>query len=179
MPLFATQGKRERLDTQVILGRIRDVIRDTATPSWLGSVPSNFGDVSAGTIKADEWRSLVTIYLPIALISLWGSSSQQTDSTADLKVILDHTMDLVSAVYLASARTMSAARAAAYRTYIASYVGKLKTIHPTFGARPNHHASFHIYDYLLLFGPVHSWWSFPFERLIGIIQRLPTNHKSG
>ncbi|KAI9463750.1 hypothetical protein HD554DRAFT_2206411 [Boletus coccyginus] len=144
MPLSATQSKCEQLATQVILGRIRNIIHDTATPSWLGSVPSNFGDVSTGTIKADEWHSLITIYLSIALISLWGSS-----------IILDHTMDLVSAVYLASVWTMSAARAAAYRTYIA-------TIHPTFGARPNHLASFHIYDYLLLFGP-----------------HLPTNHKSG
>ncbi|KAI9464872.1 hypothetical protein HD554DRAFT_2026214, partial [Boletus coccyginus] len=44
---------------------------------------------------------------------------------------------------------------------------------------PNHHASFHIYDYLVLFGPVHSWWTFPFEQLIGVLQRLPNNHKSG
>ncbi|KAG2050547.1 hypothetical protein BDR06DRAFT_860613, partial [Suillus hirtellus] len=43
----------------------------------------------------------------------------------------------------------------------------------------NHHASFHIYDYLLLFGPAHLWWSFPFEHLIGIIQCIPINHKFG
>ncbi|KAH7902858.1 hypothetical protein BJ138DRAFT_1021446, partial [Hygrophoropsis aurantiaca] len=67
----------------------------------------------------------------------------------------------------------------AYRVCIANYVGNLKSIHPTFGLRPNHHASFHIYDYPVLFGPVHGWWTFPFERLIGILQRLPGNHKSG
>ncbi|KIJ57971.1 hypothetical protein HYDPIDRAFT_44688 [Hydnomerulius pinastri MD-312] len=74
---------------------------------------------------------------------------------------------------------MSFARASAYRSCIASYVGNLKRIHPAFDLRPNHHASFHIYDYLLLFGPVHSWWTFPFERLIGTLQRLPSNHKTG
>ena len=102
------------------------------------------------------------------LISLWGAGTPQ----ADLKLILDNTMDLVSAVYLACSR------AVAYRSCIASYVGNLKHVHPTFGLRPNHHALFHIYDYLVLFGPVHSWWTFPFEQLIGILQRLSSNHKN-
>ena len=37
----------------------------------------------------------------------------------------------------------------------------------------------HIYDFLRLFGPVHSWWCFPFEWLIGQLQWLPTNHRFG
>lgn len=155
------------------LERIRSVIRTTAVPSWLGSVPKNFGDTSAGVIKADEWRSLVTVYIPIALISLWANPE------AGLKPTLDHTMSLVSAIHLACARTMTVERASAYRQNIASYVKNLKQFYPTFNLRPNHHAAFHVYDYLLLFGPVHSWWTFPFERLIGVLQRLPSNHKSG
>ncbi|KAG1850991.1 hypothetical protein C8R48DRAFT_612869 [Suillus tomentosus] len=179
-PLAAPRKVRS-FETAEVLDRIRNVIRDTTTPTWLGSVPKNFGEASAGTIKADEWRSLITIYLPIALVSLWGAgTSHSSDEIAvRLKTILDHTMELVGAVYLACARTMTPRRAQAYRSHIAAYVGKLQTIHPTFSVRPNHHASFHIYDYLLLFGPAHSWWSFPFERLIGIIQRIPINHKFG
>ncbi|KIO01079.1 hypothetical protein M404DRAFT_116269, partial [Pisolithus tinctorius Marx 270] len=166
---------RPKLDTSEVLARIRDVIRDTSRASWLGSVPTNFGDASAGTIKADEWRSLITVYIPIALISIWGIG----DARPNAKIALDHTMDLVSSVYLACARTTSIERASAYRSCIACYVGGLKQIHPTFSLRPNHHMAFHIHDYLLLFGPVHSWWTFPFERLIGILQHLPTNHKTG
>ena len=138
-------------------------------------VPKNFGDQAAGMIKADEWQSLITIYIPITLISLWGAGTPQ----ADLKFILNNTMDLVSAVYLACSRAMSSEQAVAYRSCIVNYVGNLKHVHPTFGLQPNHHASFHIYNYLILFGPVHSWWTFPFERLIGILQRLSSNHKNG
>lgn len=36
---------------------IREVIKDMVTPSWLESVPHNFGDALAGTLKADEWRT--------------------------------------------------------------------------------------------------------------------------
>ncbi|KIN95463.1 hypothetical protein M404DRAFT_165615, partial [Pisolithus tinctorius Marx 270] len=142
MPLSALQQRPGKFAKSDVLNQVRKVIRDIVTPSWLGSVPSNFGNVSAGTIKADEWRSLITVYLPLALINLWGTTS-------------------------------------AYRAYIASYVGKLKELYPTLDAQPNHHASFHIYDSLLLFGPMQSWWCFPFERLIGVLQRLPTNYQTG
>jgi hypothetical protein len=35
----------------------------------------------------------------------------------------------------------------------------------------------HLHDFLILFGPVRNWWTFPFERLIGHLQRLPQNHR--
>ncbi|KIK16135.1 hypothetical protein PISMIDRAFT_113896, partial [Pisolithus microcarpus 441] len=103
-------------------------IRNTMTPSWLGSVPHNFGDTSVGMIKADEWRSLATVYLPIALISLWG----QDDCASELRAVLDHTMHLVSAVYLACTRTTTTTHASAYRAHIVSYVGKLSAVYPNF-----------------------------------------------
>jgi hypothetical protein len=169
------------LGTTEVLGHIRNVIRDTSIPTWLGSVPSNFGEASAGTLKADEWQTLITVYLPIALVNLWGAGTSHSspELAARLRTVLDHTMELVSAVHIACAQTMTARRAQSYRSYIVSYVGKLKEVHFTSSLRPNHHAAFHIYDYLLLFSPAHSWWCFPFERLIGILQRLPVNHKFG
>jgi hypothetical protein len=178
---FVAPREEHRFGTLDVLRHIHDVIRDTSVPSWFGSVPSNFGEASAGTIKADEWRSLITVYIPIALVSLWGAgTSHPSDDVAiRLRTALDHTMELVCAVYLACARTMTAERAHAYRSHIAEYIGNLKKVHPNFTLRPNHHAAFHIYDYLLSFGPAHSWWCFPFERLIGTLQRLPVNHKSG
>jgi hypothetical protein len=163
------------------MSRIREVIRDMATPSWLLSVPHNFGDAAAGTLKADEWRAITTIYLPIALISLWGKGTAQVSQSAAarLKQVLDHTMDLVSAVSLACMRTMTESRMDAYRLHLGSWVSGLKILHPNAEHRVNHHMAFHIYDFLRLFGPVRSWWCFPFERLIGQLQRLPHNHKRG
>lgn len=164
------------------MNRIREVIRDMATPSWISSVPHNFGDAAAGTLKADEWRVMTTIYLPIALVSFWGEGTTQMSlSAADrrLKQILDHTMDLVSAVSLACMRVMTESRMNAYRLHLASWISGLKICHPDAGHRVNNHMAFHIYDFLRLFGPVRSWWCFPFERLIGQLQRLPHNHKHG
>ena len=161
--------------------RIREVIRDMATPSWLSSVPHNFGEAAAGTLKADEWQTMTTVYLPIALISLWGKGTRHASQSAAarLKQVLDHTMDLISAICLACMRTMTESRMNAYRHHLASWVSGLKVHHPDTEHRVNGHMAFHIYDFLRLFGPIRSWWCFPFERLIGQLQRLPHNHKHG
>jgi hypothetical protein len=161
--------------------RIKDVIRDTTTPSWLESVPNNYGDAAAGTIKADEWRNLSTIFIPLALISMWGegTSHPSPQDAVTFRQILDHTMLAVSAISLACMRTMTHTRATAYINTMAQYLKDLIIIHPQTSYRPNHHMSMHLPHFLRLFGPVRSWWCFPFERLIGQIQRLLSNHKIG
>ncbi|KAG2069420.1 hypothetical protein BDR04DRAFT_1128846 [Suillus decipiens] len=123
------------------VGRMLKIDYIKALLNWVSSnhdvycfIPKNFGEASAGTIKADEWQSLITIYLPIALVSLWeaGTSHSSDELTVCLRTILDHTMELVCAVYIACAQTMTARRAQAYRSHIAAYVGQLQKIHPTF-----------------------------------------------
>ena len=130
--------------------RIRDVIKQTATPSWINSVPYNFGDAAASPLKADEWRTMSTIYLPLALVSLWGegTSHRSLDVGAHSHCVLDHTMAVVSAVTLACSRTMSNACTVAYRTYIAIYIRDLQYLHPEATCRTNQHMAMHIYDFL-------------------------------
>src|SRR5262245_15060236 len=164
-----------------VLARIRDVIGNVDTPTWMDSVPSNFGTASAGTLKAAEWRVLITILLPIALISLWGEGSlhDTPEAASKFRTVLDHTMCLVSAIRLACYRSMTTRHANEYRTYISRYIRNLKVIHSNVEYVYNHHMSLHIYDFLISMGPVRSWWMFPFECQIGHLQRLPQNHQHG
>jgi hypothetical protein len=167
--------------TSKVLKHIRNVIRSMEVLSWVDSVPGNFDDLAAGTLKAMEWRILATIYLPIALVILWGEGTlYETPEEADYMCqVLDHTMSLVSAVILVCYRSMSTTRASAYLNYVTGYIRDLDTIHKDAKHHPNHHMAVHIYEFLQLFGPVRSWWTFPFECLIGHIQRLPTNNHFG
>ncbi|KAG2746171.1 hypothetical protein P692DRAFT_201867965 [Suillus brevipes Sb2] len=178
---FTIESPRLRISTPEVMQRIVDVIRTTDTPSSLRSVPYNFGEARAGSLKADEWRTLTTVYLPIALVSLWGEGSQHRTSevSANRRAILDHTMSLVSAVHIACLRFMTAARAQAYHGYIVAWIRDLRVLHPHAPHRTNGHMALHVWDYLQLFGPVRSWWCFPYERLIGQLQRLPINHIFG
>ncbi|CAK5266451.1 unnamed protein product [Mycena citricolor] len=166
---------------------IQRVIGKTTTPAWVDSVPSNYGDSNAGTIKAAEWRILSTIYLPIALVLLWGDNPLDSQSPPDpqhtrLIQMLDHTMALFSAVILVCRYTMTRSRATKYRAFLKHWVDTLYENHPhtrSHPLRPNVHMAFHLYDFLLLFGPVISWWSFPFEGVIGLLQRINTNNHIG
>lgn len=89
--------------------------------------------------------------------------------------VLDNLMALVTLVTMACKHSMSAERETIFLENIRIYVQGLRTLFPGF-ILPSHHLSFHIYDFLALFGPMRSWWCFPFERLIGVLQRIPSNH---
>jgi hypothetical protein len=176
-PLKASQ--LPRVGTPDVLGRVQDVIKRTVTPSWIGSVPNNFGEAKAGTIKADQWRSLWTIYIPIAFVSLWGDGVPLPDSNASsMKRVLRTSMALSAVATLACFRSTTRKRADNLRESLWEHIEGLKVLFPGF-LLPSHHLAFHIYDFLLLFGPAKSWWCFPFERLIGQLQRQPHNHRFG
>ena len=144
-------------------------------------MPRNFGEAKVGTLKADEWHTLATIYLPLALVSLWGEGSahQSHEVKVHLQAVLDNTMALVSAIRIACSRTMTHSRIIAYRSCILTWLSTLPVALPAAKPVPNCHMACHIYDYLKLFGPVRSWWCFPFEHLIGHLQCLLINHKFG
>jgi hypothetical protein len=162
---------------------IQRVIKETITPSWINSVPTDYGENSAGTIKADEWQLLSTIYLPIALVTLWGEQNGiPVEQTSPVANVLDHTMALFQAVTISCRYRMNTIHATRYREFIKKWVDSLYRCHPhtiKHPLRQNVHASFHIYDFLLLFGPTTSWWCFPFERLIGALQKINTNDLIG
>ncbi|KAJ7073090.1 hypothetical protein C8F01DRAFT_1362285 [Mycena amicta] len=91
-------------------------------------------------------------------------------------------MALFTAVILVLRHTMTPAHAYEYRTLLKKWVDGLPSVHPhtrSHAMRPNIHIAFHIHDFLLLFGPVISWWCFPFERVIGFLQKINTNDHIG
>jgi hypothetical protein len=152
------------------------------TPSWLTSIPINLGSAAHGKLKADQWRVLGTTFLPLSLVRLWGQMSDGDDGDENAnkrRKMLDITLSLLSAVAIASSRVTSNAKADLYLQHILSYLSGLKQIFPDYAFRPNHHMALHLHEYLRFYGPVHSWWTFPFERLIGMLQRIPTNYKIG
>ncbi|KIJ11066.1 hypothetical protein PAXINDRAFT_85099, partial [Paxillus involutus ATCC 200175] len=139
--------------TREVIERIQSVIRSVDTHSWLRSMPHEFGAPKADTLKADKGRTMITVYLPLALVSMWG------DSTTHKSMTTEH--------------------AVAYWSYMGVWLSRLKTVHTFVDYRPNGHMVIHIHHFLLSFGPVHSWWCFPFESLISQLQHLPTNNKFG
>jgi hypothetical protein len=60
-----------------------------------------------------------------------------------------------------------------------AYLQLLLELYPNIQFQPNHHTALYIGSLLTQFGPVHSWWMFSFEKVIGILQKFNTNSKMG
>ena len=161
------------------MDQIQTDIASTITPSWLTSAPSNLGSASHGKLKVDVWRILGSVYLPISLIRLWWSAVPGNARSERCQKILDITISLLSAVSIATSRVTSPQHADLYLQHMQAYLTGLKELFPEFKFVPNQHMALHLPDYILLYGPVHSWWAFPFERMIGTLQRISTNCKEG
>jgi hypothetical protein len=162
------------------LRQIQEDIRKTIRPSWHRGPPTNLGEPGHGKLKADQWRSCIEFDLPVSLAQLWSGANSTKDGRGLLRRRLVHsTMLLAMAIRWATSHRTSQDHADQYTIYIRKYLESLIDIYPTIQLRPNHHVALHIGEYLLRFGPSHGWWMFPFERLIGFLQQVNTNHKIG
>lgn len=95
------------------------------------------------------------------------------------KELLKMSLSLVSAVIIAISQTTSEQHAREYLRFMVQYRELLHKRFPDYEALPNHHMALHLAEFLLMYGPVHSWWSYPFKRIIGSLQRISTNYIPG
>ncbi|KAJ4492192.1 hypothetical protein C8J55DRAFT_556633 [Lentinula edodes] len=162
-----------------VLQTVQKAIREISVPSWIVRPPSDMGLQQAGTLKADHWRVLFNIHLPLALISMWGKGSPSAvDNAAEMVPVLETSMHLTCVSILMTRNSLSPKTRDQFRSSLREHILGLKQIFPGF-ILPTHHLAFHIYDFMESFSTVCNWWGFPFERLIGKVQRMPTNHKIG
>ena len=158
---------------------IRTDITNLIRPSWLTSVPHKLGSAGHGKLKADQWRALGTTFLPASLICLWSCENPKDPWSVQCRKICGVTMSLISAVSIACSQTTSTKHAEHYLQHMQSYLDGLKELFPSYKLRPNHHMALHLHKYIKFYGPVHSWWTFPFKQVIGILQHISTNYKPG
>lgn len=164
--------ERLSLITQEEMQIIRDVIRDIAVPSGFTRLTPSFGTKSHGKLKADEWRSLFTVYLPISLLLAWHN---RQDRMKHLKALLF----LIILVHIAVSRTSSQAGSILYRDAILLYLNLIRALYPQHQFTVNHHLAMHLPLFMDLHGPCRSHWAFPFERLIGRLQKTRLNNQLG
>ena len=111
----------------------------------------------------------------ITLVRLWSRLSPDASERENL--MLDNFLHLVIATDYATRRNMSISQAEFFDSHMYDY---LVTLREVFGIKfvTNHHMALHLHEFLKRFGPVHAWWSFPFERYNGLIAKLNSNHRT-
>ena len=85
---------------------------------------------------------------------------------------------MISAVIVASSRTTSQENTNLYLHHMQMYLDGLCELFPQYRFLPNQHMAL-LAEYLQFYSPVHSWWTFPFERLIGMLQHILNNFQYG
>ncbi|POW13091.1 hypothetical protein PSTT_03985 [Puccinia striiformis] len=123
-------------------------------PSWIKQLLPVLGKASHGRLKADEWRNLFTIQLPLILPLYWQEPHAQNLS------LIHNFSHLVSLVQLGLMRETSSAIIVQYRHHLISYLeSSVKLFGPL--VAPNHHMAIHLAECLEKFGPVRSWGPSP------------------
>lgn len=162
------------------LKAIRDDIAATVRPRWHAAPPANIGHVSHGKLKADEWKSCFDFDIPVSLLRIETRRSASGKQVDEYRAKLVHSTFLLAiAIRWATSHRTSVIHAEKYKTTMKTYLETLKDLQPTRRFRPNHLNALLISKYLRLYGPVRGWWMFPFERVIGDLQRSNTNNKPG
>ena len=161
------------------LKAIRDDIAATTRPRWHAAPPSNLGHVSHGKLKADEWRSCFEFDIPVSLLRIEtrSASGKQTDKYR--AKLVHSTFLLAIAIRWATSYQTSTKHVEKYTETMKNYLETLKDLQPSKRFCPNHVNALLMGNYLRLYGPVRGWWMFPFERVIGDLQRSSTNNKPG
>lgn len=142
-------------------------------PTWVKRAIPYLGKASFGKFKADEWRNLFTIQLPLTLVPIWSGKGPVQKS------LLQNFCHLVSLVNVALKRSMTSTLIDQYRYHIQQYLQGSLVLLEHCKLAPNHHMAIHLSECLERFGPVRAWWSFPFERLMGSILKGCHNNRLG
>lgn len=162
------------------LKAIREGIAATVRPGWHAAPPTNLGQVSHGKLKADEWRSCFEFDIPVSLLRIETQRVESGRQADEYREKLVHsTFLLATAIRWATSHRTSTMHVEKYTETMRNYLKALKDLQPSRRFRPNHLNALLIGNYLRLYGPVRGWWMFPFERVIGNLQRSSTNNKLG
>jgi hypothetical protein len=155
--------------TTAELSRIHACISDAIIPSWVERPPRNLGEKSHGKLKADQWFTLFSIFLPVILPEIW-----QIPSNNHRRNLLDNFYHLVTCTNIVCAYSVTSESADAYLDHYIKYRQSSHTLFKT-GERPNHHYAMHNSDLMKFWGPLMPLSEFAGERHNGNLQKIETN----
>ena len=152
-------------------------------PEYHQAPPRDLGNPGHGKLKADQWKTCIEFDIPVSVAQLWSRETrppgQDRNVTARRDKVFQSIMHLAVAVRWGTSYRTSERHSRLFEENMVAYLRLLLELYPDIQFRPNHHVALHIGPLLTQFGPVHSWWMFPFERVIGILQKVNTNSKMG
>jgi hypothetical protein len=154
---------------------IHEDIQRISLPSWIGRVPSDLGSASHGGLSQDALRTTVTVVLVSSLVRIWGPQLLGSRE----RQLLENFLDFSVATDLALMRKLKIVQIDGFHELWLKYLRGVQKLFPHHGLTPNQHISLHLRTTLKNYGPAPGQRTNVCERLNYLLQRIPTNSKSG
>ncbi|PLW22271.1 hypothetical protein PCANC_28642, partial [Puccinia coronata f. sp. avenae] len=119
-------------------------------PTWIQRALPILGKASFGSLKADKWRNLFTVQLPLILPVYWATGRPVARS------LFRNFAHLVSMVKLALKRSINLETVEMYRKHTLEYLQSCRLLFPNVNLAPNHHMSIHLTEGMENMGPSRS-----------------------
>ena len=145
--------------------KLEEQIRSFTTPYNAGRLPTTIGS-GYGGFTANQWSNWITIFSPILLKDILPAE--------DLRCWLL----FVRACSLLKPQFIRRCDAESADLFLLQYCKKFQELYGPKSITPNMHLHVHLKQCILDYGPLHSFWCYPFERYNGILGNLHTNRKS-
>ena len=133
-------------------------------PTDIGRIPRKIETGFSG-FTADQFKNWITIYSIPALYNILP------------RLHLDCWRYFVLACRIFSKQSLSSTDIAQADALILQYCRKTEQLYGESSITPNMHMHCHLKDILDDYGPVQSYWLFSFERLNGILGKMPNNNR--
>ncbi len=165
------------------LKKLHNNIKVTVRPNYRQGPPKNLGSRGHGKLKADQWKTCIEFDIPVFVARFWSRETapqgQESETTFRRDRIYRTVMDLAVAVRWGTSYRTSEHHSRMFDWNMKAYLEGLLELYPNIQLRPNHHTALHVGPTLPQLGPSPGWWMYPFERIIGILQKIKTNNKMG
>lgn len=142
---------------------VEQIVSKIKSPHDVGRLPLKISSSFSG-FTADQWRNWVNIYSVVSLKSI---------------IHPDHLrcwLLFVRACNMLCTRIITTDAINAAHCYLVEFCRQYTCLYGEENCTPNMHLHLHLKECLLDYGPVQSFWCFPFERFNGVMGKYHTNN---
>lgn len=148
-------------------------MQGTTLPTWIKKPPINFATTDHGKIRAEEYKSLTFVSLPVTLIRLWNDASEPYQGR------LNHFLHLSLAIRILAYQSLTPHYIFLFEYHYSQYLAGLKSLYPFCSIAVVQHLGLHIPYFLRALGPSTRYSEKTCEMFIGMLEEIPTNSKIG
>ncbi|KAL5512094.1 hypothetical protein ACEPAG_3615 [Sanghuangporus baumii] len=182
-----TNVLRKRTEPYLVqreLDLLNAYVNEFEMPSWLGRLPSEVGYPAAGSLSADEYKTLALVYRPIVIPFVWSEwqpvaakdheaalkrwrKKPGSDPEPRIRMHEDEPanfLKLAATLKILLGRSIRDVDIERAKKNLLEYLQGYLKLHPE-DVKPNFHWVVHLFDQIYDYGPVYSFWTFIFERL--------------